>query len=203
MRWYGLIHGHAKLQAAISQGQYSHPQGLFFGGDSAAWSNQTFRRVIDQYLTGATRVVFVDLHTGLGPFGYGEIMVAAPPGSTEHERARTWWGERAKSVDAGEAATSFLTGTTRSALDDLRSSSEVTAATLEFGTVPAVTVLRAMQAENWLHHHGGENHPRAGAIKAQMRWVFYPDTDDWKERVWQQGQEVVEQALAGISDGGG
>ena len=56
-----------------------------------------------------------------------------------------------------------------------------------------------MQAENWLHHHGGADHPRAGAIKAEMRRVFYPDTDDWKDRVWRQGKEVVDRTLAGLS----
>ena len=142
----------------------------------------------------------VDLHTGLGPFGYGEIMINADPETSECRRAVAWWGERVKSITTGEAVTEHLTGTTKSAFNYLRKTAEVTAATLEFGTVPAVKVLRAMQAENWLHHHGGTNHPRADAIKAEMRRVFYPDTDDWKDHVWRQGKEVVEQALAGLSE---
>jgi hypothetical protein len=36
---------------------------------------------------------------------------------------------------------------------------EVTAISLEFGTMPPMEVFQAMQAENWLHHHGGKNHP--------------------------------------------
>ena len=78
--------------------------------------------------------------------------------------------------------------------------SEITAVSLEFGTSSLVTVLRAMQAENWLHHHGGADHPRAAKIKTEMRRVFYPDADDWKSLVWHQANEVVEKALVGLSD---
>ena len=202
LQCYGLIHGRAKLRAAISSGQYTHPDGLFYGGPAETWSNRTFRAVVSRHLADAARVAFVDLHTGLGPFGHGEVMVSADPGSAEHRRALAWWGERVKSVTAGESVSTYLTGATKLSFDHLRASAEVTAATLEFGTFPAVTVLRAMQAENWLHHHGGADHPRAAAIKAEMRRVFYPDTDDWKDRVWQQGRAVAAQALAGLAEAG-
>ena len=199
LRWYGLVHGRSALRAAISGGQYSHPDGLFFGGHAETCSNRTLRTIVSDQLGGATRVAFLDLHTGLGPFGHGEIMVHAETDSPEHGRAVAWWSKRTKSVAAGESATTSLTGTTDSALDQLRTTAEVTAATVEFGTFPAITVLRAMRAENWLHHHGGRNHPRAKAITAEMRRVFYPDTADWKDQVWRQGRAVVDQALAGLS----
>ena len=193
LQWYGLIHGQSALRAAVSGGQYSHPDGLFFGGHVEAWSNRTLRMIVSNHLDGAARVAFLDLHTGLGPFGHGEIMVSAVPGSPEHGRAVAWWGKRTKSVSTD------MTGTTWSVLDQMQTSAEVTAAILEFGTFPAITVLRAMQAENWLHHHGDTDHPRATAIKAEMRRAFYPDTADWKSQVWRQGREVVDQTLAGLS----
>ncbi len=33
---------------------------------------------------------------------------------------------------------------------------EVTAVSLEFGTLSAMKVFWALRAENWLHHHGGK-----------------------------------------------
>jgi hypothetical protein len=73
---------------------------------------------------------------------------------------------------------------------------EITAVTLEFGTVEATQVFKALRAENWLHHHGSINHPRAKEIKTELLRVFYPDNDVWKKQVWEQGKEVVEQVLA-------
>ncbi len=202
LKFYGLIHGRAKLQAAISGGQYTHPDGLFYGGQVETWSNRTFRAVVTRHLADATHVVFVDVHTGLGPFGHGEIIMGEAKGLPAYERAAAWWGDRTKSVKTDETVSTDMTGAIKFALHDELPDTEITAVSLEFGTFPAVTVLQAMRAENWLHHHSGSGHPRAGAIKAEMRRVFYPDTDDWKNRVWQQGQEVVGRVLAGLSEAG-
>ena len=196
---YGAIHGQAALQAAISGGQYTHPDGLFFGGRFETWSNKTVRTIAQRHLHGAGRVAFVDFHTGLGPYGYGEVISHDPPGSPAYVRAVAWWGDRTKAARAAESVSADLRGTIKLALSEMLPGAEVTAVSLEFGTVPLRHVLRAMQAENWLHHHGGKDHPRAEKIKAEMRRVFYPDTDDWKADVWPQGNQVVFQALAGLS----
>jgi hypothetical protein len=79
------------------------------------------------------------------------------------------------------------------------SRSEVTAVSLEFGTLSPVMVLRAMQFENWLDHHGARDHPRANAIKTEMRRAFYPDDMDWKSLVWEGANQVVDKAVAGLA----
>ncbi len=197
-----LIHritrGKAAVQAAITGGQYTHPQGLFYGGQSETWSNRTIRAIVQRHLQGAARVAFVDFHTGLGPHGHGEIIISDEPGAPAHERAVAWWGDRVKTIKTGESVSSELTGPIKLAFTQMLHDTEVTAVSLEFGTYPPVTVLRAMQAENWLHHNGGADHSRARAIKAEMRRVYCPDTDNWKSLVWSQGREVVDQALAGF-----
>ncbi len=194
------VRGEAALQAAITYGQYTHPQGLFFGGHSETWSNQTIRRIAREHLSGAARVAFVDFHTGLGPYGEGEIILNLPKVSPAFARAVAWWGERTKSTKAQESVSADLAGTLKLALAKMLPDSEVTAVSLEFGTVSPIQVFRAMQAENWLHHHGGANNPRNDKIKAALLRAFYPDADDWKARIWTQGREVVEQALAGLSE---
>lgn len=144
-------------------------------------------------------MAFVDFHTGLGPFGHGEIMTNTAPGTPEYKRALGWWGARVKATWDGGAVGAELAGPMKTALSADLPRAEVTAVSLEFGTYAASRVLRAMQGENWLHHHGGPAHPRAARIKARMRRAFYPDTDDWKLRVWRQAVEGVEQALAGLT----
>jgi hypothetical protein len=199
LMYYRAIHGKKALQKAISGGQYTHPQGLFYGGQFETWSNKTVRTIIQRHLYNAARGVFIDIHTGLGPYGHGEIITGEPPGSPVYKRAVKWWGKRTRSTKAGESASVKLSGAIKLAFPGMLPASEVTAVTLEFGTVPLKEVFKAMQAENWLHHHRGKNNPLADEIKAEMRRVFYPDTDEWKARVWAQGKEVVEQAVAGLT----
>ncbi len=202
LRFHQIIHGKAALQAAITSGQFAHPQGLFYGGQFAVWSNKTFATIVQRELADAACVALVDFHTGLGPYGHGEIITNDLPGSPAYERAVTWWGDRVKTTKNGGAVSADLTGPIKVALSVMLPQSEVTAVSLEFGTFSPMTVFRAMQAENWLHHHGGADHPRAAKIKTEMRRVFYPDVDDWKSLVWHQANEVVENALIGLSDAG-
>jgi len=197
-----LIHrmakGTAKLQAAIAGGQYNHPDGLFYGGNAPAWSNKTFRRIVRRHVAGAERAALVDIHTGLGPHGHGELISGHMLNSEAQSRALDWWGERVRNAKAEDSVSTELSGTILNAFCEMLPRAETTAATLEFGTFPAIQVLHAMQMENWLHHHGGAGHRRATRIKAALRHAFYPDSDSWKTRVWDQGRKVVEQALRGL-----
>ena len=195
--WYRLWQGGAKLQQAVTCGQYSHPQGLFYGGSYAAWSNRVLHEIVDRYLVRAARVVIIDVHTGLGPYGYGEVILNNQVGDPAYQRAVSWWGEkRVKSTVSGEAVSAHLSGTINLAFTRMLPDTEVTSVGLEFGTLPPMAVFKAIRAENWLHHHGGADHPAASKIKQQLLQAFYPDDDLWKQKIWEQGRLVVEQALA-------
>ncbi len=70
---------------------------------------------------------------------------------------------------------------------------------VEFGTRDMHEVMIAMQAENWLHHHGDRASDVGRAIERRMRDAFYVDEDDWKEKVCMRAKEVLDRALAGIA----
>src|SRR5882762_1740188 len=50
---YAQKHGAYGLQGAISGGQYSHADGIFFGGAKQTWSNRTIRAIARQELSRA------------------------------------------------------------------------------------------------------------------------------------------------------
>lgn len=193
--WYRIQHGKDDLQQAITGGQYAYPQGLFYGGNSAIWSNKTVRTIARHYLAKAKRVVFVDIHTGLGPYGIAELILNVPEDSPAFKHAEAMWGHRVKSTVSGEAVSEHLHGTLKLALPRMLPNAEVTAVSLEFGTYPAMEVFWALRSENWLYHHGGKENTDAEEIKADLLRVFYPNTPDWKQQVWEQGRDIVEQAL--------
>src|SRR6266550_2252806 len=59
---------------AVSGGQYSHPDGMFFGGGGPCWSNRTLHAITDRFLQGRQDVAVIDFHTGLGPYGLNRVL---------------------------------------------------------------------------------------------------------------------------------
>ncbi len=193
---YRLRNGRSRLQHAVTHGQYSHPQGLFYGGHFEVWSNQLLRSLTEKHLTSCSRVAVVDLHTGLGSYGKGELIMDASEDDPVFGRAVSIWGvERVKSTIAGGSVSSSLVGTINQAFVDMLPTSEVTAVGLEFGTLPKMAVFNALRAENWLYHHGDQGSRNADEIKEALLRAFYPDDDAWKESVMEQGRDVVERVL--------
>jgi hypothetical protein len=194
--FYRLRHGHSRLQHAVTHGQYSHPKGLFYGGNFEVWSNQLLRSLTEKHLTSCSRVAVVDLHTGLGSYGKGEVVVDASVYDPVFGRAVSIWGvEKVKSTIAGGSVSSRLVGTINQAFVNMLPTSEVTAVGLEFGTLSTMAVFNALRAENWLYHHGDQSSRNAVEIKERLLRAFCPDDDAWKESVMEQGRDVIERAL--------
>jgi hypothetical protein len=195
---YRLTAGTQAMQEAVSLGQYSHPDGLFYGGAFETWSNKTMQSIAMRYFSDADRVVVVDVHTGLGAFGAAEIILNDLVTAPNYRRALAIWGpERVRSTAAGESVSPHLDASLKRAFTNWLPRVEVTAVSLEFGTLPPMDVFKALRAENWLHQHGDPFHSKSKKIKACLLRAFHPDSDEWEAQVWQQGKTIVEQALAG------
>lgn len=195
---YAARHGERGLQAAVSAGQYEHPEGLFYGGRNPTWSQQTLRHVLQDHARHCRRLAWIDLHTGLGPSGHGERIFACRDEAAALQRARAWWGAEVTSIYDGSSASALLTGLMWTAAYEEAPQAEYTGIALEYGTRPLDEVVQALRADQWL-----ENHPEAPAemreaIKRQVRDAFYTDDDAWKQRVVEQGLEAARQAVAGL-----
>lgn len=193
-------HGFPALQQALSGGQYTHPDGIFFGGREPAWSRRTQTNILQGRLGRATRVAVIDYHTGLGPWGYGERIVIDPPGSAGFQRARRCWGAGITSPSDGSSASAPIIGDGLAALPGLLPHAEVTAMALEIGTVPVTEVIEALRADAWVHAHDDPIGSAAQPINAAVRAAFYGDADDWKGMVAGQSLLAIRQALAFLSE---
>ena len=193
--------GAMALQTAVSAGQYSHPEGLFYGGRNPTWSRQTLGHVLDDHARHCSRLGWIDLHTGLGPSGHGERIHADRDDAASLARARAWWGAGVTSIHDGSSTSAVITGMIWGAVYAHCPQAEYTGIAMEYGTVPVQDVIDALRADQWL-----ENHPEAPAeqrlaIKQQIRDAFYTDIDTWKQRIADQGLEAAHQALAGLAAG--
>jgi hypothetical protein len=196
---YARDHGEMALQAAISSGQYSDARGVFYGGRSETWSNRTLVELLRIHAGHVRHVAFIDLHSGLGPYGVGEIMNNHNTGEPAFERVGQWFGGEATSTDAGSSSSAPVSGDTTLGVVRALPQAEVTAVTLEYGTVPLRQVFDAVRADNWLHAHGDLHTAKAREIKAQIRDAFYPDKDDWKRMVFERSVDVLRRALTGLT----
>ena len=196
---YVEAHGQAAFQAAVSGGQYKHPDGIFFGGTAATWSHHTLKQIFKGHLSQATQIAVVDYHTGLGPRGYGERICPAGPESSGLARVRDWYGEDHTCPALGTSSSAEIRGFIMIGMEEAAPQSEITSVALEYGTLPTEEVKLVLRADNWLHLHGEIGSEKGRAIKGQIREAFYQDADDWKEMVWERAVETQRLATRGLS----
>lgn len=198
--------GMLRYQAAVSQGQHSHPGGLFFGGTQPTWSNQTLRGVLREHGQGAKHVAWIDLHTGLGPSGVGERIWAGMNDPEAIARARQWWSNGGAtpitSIYDGTSTSALLTGLMWSAIHDECPDAAYTGMALEYGTVPITQVIDALRADHWMHRARQRGQAvaadLAASISQTMRDTFYVATTAWREQVVSQGKQGLFQAVDGL-----
>lgn len=195
-------HGLAATRKAVTGGQYRHPDGLFYGGITRSWSAKTLKTILRRHGTGLSRAIFFDVHTGLGPNAAAEIISNSPKTSDQFARARRIWGNQVKTTKEGDSVSADLAGTLKLAVNDMLEGTEMTAVSIEFGTVPAAMALRALRAENWLYRSGESGTDRARRIKRALVDAFNPDDDAWREAVWRKGSSALAEAQSWLGGSG-
>ncbi|MCA9544712.1 MAG: M14 family metallopeptidase, partial [Myxococcales bacterium] len=191
-------HGFAAWQQALTGGQHTHPDGLFFGGTAPTWSRRTLERILHDHVGHAKRVGFIDLHTGLGPTGYGEPIFPGGPDDPAHARARAWYGAAVTCPADGSSTSATVHGTLYEGFRRALPEAEITPIALEYGTVPIADMLLALRGDHWVHQYVDMTHPPCQELKARMRAAFYVETDAWKRAVVDRCVEVVGWALAAL-----
>ncbi|CAB4362956.1 MAG: DUF2817 domain-containing protein [Actinobacteria bacterium] len=191
---YAMEWGFERLQEVVSCGQYSYPNGVFYGGTGPVWSHRWLREFCASALAAARSVAIIDLHTGLGPWGVGELIASAAPGDPLFDRAAERWTD-VRSMLAGDSVSAVLAGDWMNVADQLAPHAEVTPVTIEYGTVDPVTVLQSLRADAWLHSHGDPTGPDAPAVRAQVRAAFADDDPAWIAACWPRFHDVMTAAV--------
>jgi hypothetical protein len=218
-------HGLPAYQALLQRGQYTRPTGLFYGGTQPCWSNRMLRQLLREHIpAGLAQLAVLDIHTGLGPMGYGEPIHAGdtPEG---YARAVRWYGPEVTRSSEGESeapvapldqlaaaladrpalpaggrsASAPISGAMVGAFRALEPATAVTYLALEFGTRPILEVLGALRADSWLHAVPGRDTAHRAPIQAQMQQAFYVDTPAWKAAVYGRAADFVLRAGRGLA----
>ena len=199
---YRQTHGERAYEIAVSGGQYFHPKGLFYGGVEKSWSRKLIEKIVgDLDLARRERVAIIDFHTGLGPYGYGELICDHPPRSPNTAYVKRWYGP-----SVTQPALSTSTSVPKWGLSDigwqdlLGEHAGFVAA--EFGTYSTAQLFSVLQQDHWLHNHtsGAWQLPEIQQIKHAMKQHFYPQRSDWKELVIFRGTQIINQAIDGLAE---
>lgn len=187
----------------LFQGQYTHEDGVGFGGLAPTKARMRFEQIVSKVLAHKQDVAVVDVHTGLGPFGTGIKLSVAEAGSERALRTRKWFGDDVILVNAPESNMPYrVFGDTSQGVARMLDAVRITGLTLEYGTYEVDGLVRCVLAEFLIRHR-----PRlvdaelADELKRDIRAFFYPTDLGWRERVIAQARHVFSQALVGLVEG--
>lgn len=191
-RWGG-----ARFLEVVTAGQYEFPNGLFYGGRAPAQAQRNLRMLVDECaIARRERVLVLDLHTGLGDHGHGELVCDHAVDDAAVVWMKRWFGERLALTLAGESCSSPKQGL----LDYFwqRLGPQVGFATLEFGTHSSAQLLDTLRYDHCLHAQpridwGAEQTHR---IKQNLMEHFCPQDIAWRRTVVDQGLSCIQTALA-------
>ncbi len=194
----GLLHaamragGPRAFKDAISRGQCEFADGLFYGGREPCWSNRTLREAIGDAGRNASTIGWIDLHTGLGKRGRGEMIFNGHNRAHDLARARIWWGAGVTSMYDVSSVSSEVAGANFAVLDAMVAAGKTCAAiTLEFGSRSPRVVLDALRGRQWLFNHPDAAAPRRRAILRASRDAFYVDDTRWKDALYVSARDAV------------
>lgn len=178
---------------AITSGQTTFPNGVFYAGQAASWSNLRIRQFVET-LKGKL-VAWLDIHTALGAYGDAECIVEYTPGTKPLENAQKLWGERVRNTKTNESSSADIAGSmgvgAHEALGD-----DLVFCGLEYGTVRPKQVLEAVIGDQWLHRYGRLESAEGRAVKQAMMDAFYPDDPEWRQSVFEIALDVIEPIIS-------
>ncbi len=203
-----LDRGTKRLAAAIAQGQYTHPKGLFFGGSSLSVSSHRLQGILSQLIDDSPAITHLDIHSGLGRSGKITLIAAAStaaqtdgasqplstrastPATTLEQRVQQHYGLPCVADDRPgnpyEARGSLARWCTQRAHDK-----HYVYLCVEVGTVGPLNVLSALRRENRAYHHLPEHSPTRRRASQALCLAFTPESARWANNSVEGALDVI------------
>lgn len=151
--------------------------------DKHVWMRTASNAIADEIIEYTRDIAVLEFHTGLRPYGDVAISSCHPASTAANQRVQAWFGEDAGTQEGGPAILDIFALGFGGRMDDLA----LTAAHVEFGTYTMGQVL------------GLEARRIPAERHADMRALFSPDSDAWRQEVCANGARVIEKALQGLA----
>ncbi|RVC73631.1 DUF2817 domain-containing protein [Mesorhizobium sp. M2A.F.Ca.ET.046.02.1.1] len=198
---YQNEHGELAYRVALSSGQYTRPGGVFYGGTKPTEERRTLEHIVADFdVTNRKQVVILDYHTGLGPYGYGELQCEMSSGQEGYDRAVKMFGNSVTSPVTGTSTAVSIPGTQDEFWQQLLGDRH-TYVGPEFGTYPSARVLLALRKDLWLFKYRPDavDLELGRQIRKAVKDHFNPEASDWREMVLWRSHQVHRQAIEGLA----
>ncbi|MGY8639262.1 DUF2817 domain-containing protein [Bradyrhizobium sp. 14AA] len=198
---YRSRYGELNFQQARKSGQYTRPGGMFYGGSAPSEARRTLDQIVSDFNVAARdSVVIIDYHTGLGPYGYGELQCEQPSGLSGYERALNIFGPSVTSPDLGTSSSVAISGS-QDELWQLALGDRHTYVCLEFGTYDADCAREVLRNDHWLfmHRPTEANSELGRKVREASKLHYYPQRPDWMEMVIWRSHQVHRQAIEALT----
>lgn len=223
--WLALIpkicrYGSVALKRAIVSGQYHHPTGIFFGGQELQPSYLRLGEFWDSrpdVFRDAASMIWIDVHTGLGPSGKDSMHYSpkypsnGEPASfplsaegLEDQLFSTCYSATPMDVDDPNSKAFAGYGLNKGSLSTYfaeRFDRTGLFVTQEFGTLPGILVARGMILDNMLYQQYLRQGKDLYSYRSPfLKYVFYPQSTSWRSSVIRRGVAMMLQAIKVSTD---
>ncbi|KAH9256011.1 hypothetical protein BASA81_005787 [Batrachochytrium salamandrivorans] len=197
---HGMDGAHLFKRAFVT-GTYTNPTGPFFGGREMQPSHLALGKFLtERGFIHRKRVVFVDVHTGLGPFAKDTLLVS----HNVDQVHKQYGGEKSRepykiehqggsNVEGAAKGYDLVDTDAQTAYGKLFDSQPMISITQEIGTVPSVMAAWALIQENQAWFHGTPHDKRSGGER--LKHAFSPHSQSFAEKIIKRGLIVLEQSL--------
>lgn len=202
---YGL----EDLRRSVLRGQYSYPEGLYYGGNMTAKQWDLLNQLIDKYVVGHKKVFVIDLHTGYGARGKLHLLANGekegnPLARVFSEENEIDFGSDKKFYTVQGELLNFFIHEINYKLKG--QSPQSIGITFEYGTLDSqkttgsIESLRRMVFENQNFWHPAKDPQDAEKIKKDFVEMFNPSDREWRAGILDQTEEKTKKIINWLSN---
>lgn len=192
-------HSMAPLRQSVLQGQYTHPQGVWYGGmelePQIAELVPLIRETCDPY----DRVIAIDLHTGYGDRSRMHL-ISNPVENALQQKMNDLFGDH--TIDFGDQEDFYSPyGEVIGMIGEVVPDKICIPMTFEFGTLDSQTMLGAiksiqtMVAENQAFQFGCDSDASRREVAEMFMEMFYPKSTAWRSNAIEQFKSVLDELI--------
>lgn len=187
-----LRRGIKRVQQAGAEGQYEHPDGLFYGGKGLEEGPRLLLAHLKKKLGPARQICAIDVHTGLGAFADEIVILERNQGGPFQQYLQRLYGARLDNTSPDRAQVYHVRGGIEAGVPRLFPDATVDWVTQEFGTVSGFSVLSALRAENRAVRE--RPLPPGHPLKLALKACFAPADSRWKTSILEKGESLAERS---------
>lgn len=192
--------GQQTFDRIFSGGQYVHKWAPFFGGTHPAHGRKVIETLISEYALEHKNTMVIDLHTGLGPWAFGELISDHLADSHGNLQAKSIFGSAIANAHEGVSFSVPKLG-----LLDYRfhqfMADQGFFLTLEFGSYGSAALFEVLLSDHefWRDHHPASIEEESYQhYRKRMIEHFCPNDSLWQQAALFKAWQVLERLIQSI-----